>query len=61
MDGKVLSGLLDAFVVVLTNSEAEINHFIAQSSQHAELVEVVRSGALAIGQGGRVMRTTASG
>ena len=59
MDGKVLSGLLDAFVVVLTNSEAEINHFIAQASQHAELVEVVRSGALAIGQGGRIMRTTA--
>ena len=59
MDGKVLSGLLDGFVVVLTNSEAEINHFIAQASQHAELTEVVRSGALAIGQGARVLRVTA--
>ena len=59
MDGKVLSGLLDGFVVVLTNSEAEINHFIAQASQHAELTEVVRSGALAIGQGARVLRATA--
>jgi acetolactate synthase-1/3 small subunit len=59
VDGKVLSGALDAFVVVLTNSEAEINHFIGQASQHAELVEVVRSGALAIGQGARTMRVTA--
>jgi acetolactate synthase-1/3 small subunit len=58
-DGKVLSGALDSFVVVLTHSEAEINHFIAQASQHAELVEVVRSGALAIGQGNRVLRLTA--
>ena len=58
MDGKVLSGLLDGFVVVLTNSEAEINHFIAQASQHAELIEVVRSGALAVGQGPRVLRST---
>ena len=59
MDGKVLSGLLGGFVVVLTNSEAEINHVIAQASQHAELVEVVRSGALAIGQGAQVLRVTA--
>ncbi len=59
MDGKVLSGLLDGFVVVLTNSEAEINHFIAQASQHAELTEVVRSGALAMGPGARVLRATA--
>ena len=59
MDGKVLSGALGSFVVVLTNSEAEINHFIAQASQHAELTEVVRSGALAIGQGERVLRVTA--
>jgi acetolactate synthase-1/3 small subunit len=59
MDGKVLSGALGSFVVVLTNSEAEINHFIAQASQHAELTEVVRSGALAIGQGERVLRVMA--
>ena len=58
MDGKVLSGALDSFVVVLTNSEAEINHFIAQATQHAELIEVVRSGALAIGQGARALRIT---
>jgi acetolactate synthase-1/3 small subunit len=58
MDGKVLSGALKAFVVALTHSEAEINHFIAQASQHAELLEVVRSGALAIGQGGHTLRLT---
>jgi acetolactate synthase-1/3 small subunit len=56
VDGKVLSGTLNSFVIALTNSEAEISHFIAQASQHAELIEVVRSGALAIGQGDRVLR-----
>lgn len=56
MDGKVLSGALPSFVVVLTNSEAEVNHFIAQASQHAELLEVVRSGALAIGEGEQTLR-----
>jgi len=59
VDGKILSGALASFTVVLTNSEAEINHFIGQASQHAELVEVVRSGALAIGQGLRTLRLTA--
>lgn len=56
MDGKILSGALTHFVVVLTNSEAEINHFIGQASQHAELLEVVRSGALGIAAGPRSMR-----
>jgi acetolactate synthase-1/3 small subunit len=58
VDGKVLAGTLDSFVVALTQSEAEINHFIAQATQHAELIEVVRSGALAIAQGERVLRLT---
>lgn len=60
MDGKILSGALAAFIVVLTNSEAEINRFIAQATQHAELIEVVRSGALAIGAGTRTLRLTAN-
>lgn len=60
MDGKILSGALASFVVALTNSEAEINRFIGQASQHAELTEVVRSGALAIGAGARALRLTAS-
>jgi acetolactate synthase I/III small subunit len=56
--GKILSGVLASFTVELTNSEAEINHFIGQASQHAELVEVVRSGALAIGRGAGTLRLT---
>jgi acetolactate synthase-1/3 small subunit len=60
VDGKILSGALDSFVVALTHSEADINHFIGQASQHAELIEVVRSGALAIGQGARTLRHTAT-
>jgi acetolactate synthase-1/3 small subunit len=60
MDGKVLSGALDSFVVVLTHSEAEINRFMAQASQHASMTEVVRSGALAIGQGARTLHLGAS-
>ena len=44
VDGKVLSGTLDSFVVALTHSEAEVNHFVAQATQYAELIEVVRSG-----------------
>ena len=56
MDGKILSGALKSFVVALTHSEAEINHFIGQASQHAELIEVVRSGALGIGAGQRTLR-----
>ncbi len=56
MDGKILSGALPSFVVALTESEAEINRFIARATQHAVLLEVVRSGALAIAQGQRTLR-----
>jgi acetolactate synthase-1/3 small subunit len=57
-DGKILSGVPASFVIALTNSEAEINRFIAQATMHATLVEVVRSGALAIAQGQRALRYT---
>lgn len=60
-DGKVLEGSLGSFVVALTSSEAEINRFIAQATQHAELIEIVRSGALAISQGPRVLRLSDAG
>lgn len=60
-DGKVLQGSLGSFVVALTNSEAEINRFVAQATQHAELIEIVRSGALGIGQGMRVLRVAETG
>ena len=50
-NGRILSGALGHFVVELTSSEAQVSRFIAQASQHGELLEVVRSGALAITHG----------
>ena len=58
VDGKILSGAPASFVIALTDSEAEINRFIARATMHATLVEVVRSGALAIAQGQRALRHT---
>jgi len=58
VDGKILSGAPASFVIALTESEAEINRFIARATMHATLVEVVRSGALAIAQGQRALQLT---
>ncbi len=44
--GRVLSSENGQFVVELTASESEINGFIAELASGAELLEVVRSGAL---------------
>ena len=49
--GRILAGALSGFVVELTSSEAQVSRFIAHVSQHAEVLEVVRSGALGIRQG----------
>ena len=49
--GRILSGSLGNFVIELTSSEAQVTRFIAQASQHGELLEVVRSGALGITHG----------
>ena len=49
--GRILSGALANFVIELTSSEAQVTRFIAQASQHGELLEVVRSGALGITHG----------
>jgi len=46
--GRVLSSTNGQFIVELTASESEINAFIAELSSGAELLEVVRSGALGI-------------
>ena len=54
--GRVLDPAADGFVVELTASEAEINAFIAALAQQAELLEVVRSGALGIGRNARPLR-----
>ena len=54
--GRVLDPAADGFIVELTASEAEINSFIADLAGQADLVEVVRSGALGMGRSGRGLR-----
>lgn len=54
--GRVLDPAPDGFIVELTASEAEINTFVADLARNAELLEVVRSGALGIARNARPMR-----
>ena len=49
--GKVLSDEAESFTVELTDSESQINRFIAAAGNFGEVLEVVRSGALAILRG----------
>jgi acetolactate synthase-1/3 small subunit len=49
--GRVLWDSADSFTIELTSSEAEINNFIASVGNRGEVLEVVRSGALAIQKG----------
>ncbi len=46
--GRVLEPASDGFIVELLGSEAEINTLLTELAVHAELIEVVRSGALGI-------------
>jgi acetolactate synthase I/III small subunit len=54
--GKVLSDDAESFTVEVTDSEAQINRFIAEAGSIGELLEVVRSGALAILRGTTTLR-----
>jgi acetolactate synthase-1/3 small subunit len=54
--GRVLSDEPDSFTVELTDSEAQINRFIAEVGALGEVLEVVRSGALAISRGASTLR-----
>jgi acetolactate synthase-1/3 small subunit len=54
--GKVLDPSAESFIVELLGSEAEINGFITQLAAHAELLEVVRSGALGLSRSARALR-----
>ena len=54
--GRVLDPAPDGFIVELTASEAEINGFVADLGSQAELMEVVRSGALGISRNARPLR-----
>src|SRR5467141_3795987 len=46
LGGRVLDPAPDGFIVELTGSEAEVNTFVNELARDAELLEVVRSGAL---------------
>ena len=51
-----LDPAVEGFIVELTASEAEVNGFVADLARHAELLEVVRSGALGISRSTRPLR-----
>jgi len=53
--GRVLAPSPDSFVVELTASEAEVNQFVSDLGERTEIVEVVRSGALAVGRSARAL------
>jgi acetolactate synthase-1/3 small subunit len=55
--GRVLDPAMDGFIVELTASEAEVSGFVGELGRRAELLEVVRSGALGISRSARALRT----
>jgi len=56
LGGRVLDPAQEGFIVELTGSEAEVNTFISELARDAELLEVVRSGALGIARTARPLR-----
>ena len=55
--GRVLWDAADSFTIEVTSSEADLNRFIAEVSNFGEVLEVVRSGALAIQKGRQVLES----
>jgi acetolactate synthase-1/3 small subunit len=53
--GRVLEPSPEGFVVELTASEAEVNQFVTDLGERTDIVEVVRSGALAVGRNARAL------
>ncbi|HWK73397.1 MAG TPA: acetolactate synthase small subunit [Povalibacter sp.] len=53
---RVLSDAAESFTVELTDSESQINRFIAELGSCGEVLEVARSGALAILRGATTLR-----
>jgi len=53
---RILSDDAESFTVELTDSESQINRFIAEAGNFGEVLEVVRSGALAISRGTETLR-----
>ena len=56
LGGRVIDPVPDGFIVELTGSEAEVNTFIDELARDAELLEVVRSGALGMARSARPLR-----
>ncbi len=54
--GRVLDPAMDGFIVELTASEAEVSGFVEELGKRAQLLEVVRSGALGISRSARALR-----
>jgi len=54
---RVLVEDLSSFTVELTDSEANVTRFIATVGKCGEVLEVVRSGALAVYSGGMTLKT----
>jgi len=55
--GRVLWDAADSFTIELTSNEAEINRFIAEVGNFGTVLEVVRSGALAIQKGKEILES----
>ncbi|MEY3712743.1 MAG: acetolactate synthase small subunit [Steroidobacteraceae bacterium] len=55
--GRVLDPASDGFIVELTASEQEVDQFVTDLGKGAEIVEVVRSGALGISRLERAQRS----
>jgi acetolactate synthase I/III small subunit len=55
--GRVLWDATDSFTIELTSSEADISRFVAEVGNYGEVLEVVRSGALAIQKGKETLET----
>jgi len=53
----VLWDAADSFTIELTSNEAENNRFMAEIANFGEVLEVVRSGALAIQKGKEVLES----
>jgi acetolactate synthase-1/3 small subunit len=54
---KILSDDPNSFIIELTDSEARLSHFIGTIGNYGEVLEVVRSGALAVLRGVETLRS----
>jgi len=57
--GRVLDPATEGFIVELTAGEAEVNALVADLARGAQLLDVVRSGALGIARTARPLRAAA--